>query len=161
MSRTLRLLALSMLMVLPAVATAIAQDSSYIKVPNEEPEMAAAKAKARATLGQFWEKLDKPGPDDSGFALKVAIPYGTNSTEHIWTKDVERRDGKIFAVINNVPRDAKTIRLGQRIEVADTQISDWLYMRSGKMVGNYTLRPLLKRMPPKDAERYRAMLADP
>ena len=60
-----------------------------------------------------------------------------------------------------MPRDAKTIRLGQRIEVADTQISDWLYMRSGKMVGNYTLRPLLKRMPPKDAERYRAMLADP
>jgi hypothetical protein len=29
------------------------------------------------------------------------------------------------------------------------------------MVGNYTMRPLLKRMPPQDAARYRAMLADP
>jgi hypothetical protein len=33
-------------------------------------------------------------------------------------------------------------------------------MRAGKMVGNYTMRPLLKRMPPNDATRYRAMLAD-
>jgi hypothetical protein len=34
-------------------------------------------------------------------------------------------------------------------------------MRAGKMVGNYTMRPLLKRMPLNDAARYRAMLADP
>jgi hypothetical protein len=29
------------------------------------------------------------------------------------------------------------------------------------MVGNNTMRRLLKRMPPNDAARYRAMLADP
>ena len=74
---------------------------------------------------------------------------------------MERKDGKISAVINNVPRDVKTVRVGQRIDVADDQISDWMYLRKGKIVGNYTMRPLLKRMPAKDAERYRAMLQDP
>jgi uncharacterized protein YegJ (DUF2314 family) len=53
------------------------------------------------------------------------------------------------------------VRLGQRIEIGEAQISDWMYIRSGKMVGNHTLQPLLKRMPPQDAARYRAMLADP
>ena len=149
------------LLVLAAPGAAVAQDSSYIKVPNEDQEMNEAKDKARASLEHFWEKFTNPGPDDTGFAIKVALPYGRNNTEHIWTKDIERKDGKISAVINNVPRDVKTVQLGQRIEVADAQISDWMYMRAGKIVGNYTMRPLLKRMPPQDAARYRAMLADP
>ena len=161
MLKVLRLLGLAAMTALAIPAASVAQDSSYIKVPNADPEMEAAKAQARATLGHFWDKFTNPGPGESGFAFKVALPYGSNSTEHIWTKDIERRDGKITAVINNVPRDVKTVRLGQRIEVADAQISDWFYLRDGKMVGNYTMRPLLKRMPPQDAARYRAMLADP
>jgi uncharacterized protein YegJ (DUF2314 family) len=138
-----------------------AQDSSYIKIPNRDPAMEAAKAKARTTIGQFWEKLERPGPGEEGFALKVALPYNPRDSEHIWTKDVERRDGKITAVINNRPRDVKTVRLGQRIEIREDQISDWMFMRNGKMVGNYTLRPMLERMPPADAARYRAMLEEP
>ena len=160
MTRLLRVLALCVLAGLALPCAAAAQDSSYIKVPNQDPEMEDAKAKARATLGHFWEKFANPGPGEDGFAIKVALPYGDNNTEHIWTRDIERKDGKISAVINNVPRDVKTVRLGQRIDVADAQISDWLYMRSGKMVGNYTMRPLLKRLPPREAARYRAMLAD-
>lgn len=149
------------LLALAAPAAVLAQDSSYIKVPNEDQEMSEAKDKARASLEHFWEKFTNPGPDDTGFAIKVALPHGRDSTESIWAKDIERKDGKISAVINNVPRDVKTVRLGQRIEVADGQISDWMYMRAGKIVGNYTMRPMLKRMPPQDAARYRAMLADP
>lgn len=145
-----------------AVAEVVrAQDSSYIKIPNRDPEMEAAKAKARATLSQFWEKLERPGPGEEGFALKVSLPYSPRDTEHIWTKDVERKDGKITAVINNRPRDVKTVRLGQRIEIREDQISDWMFVRNGKMVGNFTLRPMLARMPPADAARYRAMLEEP
>jgi uncharacterized protein YegJ (DUF2314 family) len=40
-------------------------------------------------------------------------------------------------------------------------ISDWLYIRGGKMVGNRTLVPLLKTMPEKEAASYRKMLAEP
>jgi uncharacterized protein YegJ (DUF2314 family) len=144
-----------------APGTAPAQDSSYIKLPNADPKMEAAKAKARATLAQFWEKLERPGPGEEGFALKVSLPYSPRDTEHIWTKDVERKDGRITGVINNRPRDVKTVRLGQRIEISEDQISDWMFIRNGKMVGNYTLRPLLERMPPAEAARYRAMLEEP
>jgi uncharacterized protein YegJ (DUF2314 family) len=55
----------------------------------------------------------------------------------------------------------RTVRLGDRIEIAEHQISDWMYVRNGKWVGNYTLRPLLKRMPPHQAARYISKLADP
>jgi uncharacterized protein YegJ (DUF2314 family) len=146
---------------LAAPVAAVAQDSGSITVPNEDQELNEARDKARSLLGHFWQKLGDPGPDETGFAIKVALPHGRNSTESIWTKDIERKDGKISAVINNVPREVTTVRVGERIQIAEGQISDWMYMRAGKIVGNFTMRPLLKRMQPQDAARYRAMLADP
>jgi uncharacterized protein YegJ (DUF2314 family) len=142
------------------LAAATAQDSSYVTLPNEDPEMEEAKAMARSTLPSFWSKLANPAPGEERFALKVALPFGENNTEHIWTKDIERRNGKVSVVINNVPRDVKDVAIGQRIEVDESQISDWMFARRGKIVGNYTMRPLLKRIPPQDAARYRAMLED-
>ena len=133
MPKALGLMGVAMMMALAMPAVLMAQDSSYIKVPNADPEMETAKAQARASLGHFWERLANPGEGENGFAIKVALPSGANNTEHIWMKDVERKDGRISAVINNVPRDVKTVRLGERIEVAEPQISDWLYMRAGKM----------------------------
>ena len=137
-----------------------AQDPSTIKVPNEDPEMGAAKANARATLAKFWRAYENPGPGERDFALKVALPFAQNNTEHIWVSDIQRDGSSVSGVINNVPRDVKTLRLGQRIQIRDEQISDWMYLREGKIVGNHTLRPLLKRMPPAEAARYRVMLAE-
>jgi uncharacterized protein YegJ (DUF2314 family) len=152
--------ALALLVVLVG-ATASAQGPGVTMVPENDPEMAAAIAKGRATLGQFWQALEKPAPNEQSFALKVALPLGNGRAEHIWANNVERRDGKIFGTINNEPKDLKNVRLGQRIEVSDVLISDWMYMRSGKIVGGYTIRALLKHMPPDRAAHLRAMLADP
>jgi uncharacterized protein YegJ (DUF2314 family) len=131
-----------------------------INVPNADPEMAAAQAKARATLQQFWMAYNDPGPADEGFALKVAIPYGCNNSEHVWTDRIEVEAGKITGVVGNEPRYARAIRSGQRIEIAEGRVSDWMFMRAGKIVGNHTMRPLLKRMPPAEAARYRAMFLE-
>ena len=89
------------------------------------------------------------------------MPYGINSTEHMWANDLERKEGKILGTINNEPRHVNAIRRGQRIEISEGQISEWMYMRAGKIVGKHTMRPLLKRMPPQEAARNQAMLAEP
>jgi uncharacterized protein YegJ (DUF2314 family) len=86
--------------------------------------------------------------------------------QHVWCNNVERAGGRMFATVNNAPILAsrslqRGVQRGQRIEVNERQISDWMYLRAGKIVGNYTMRPLLQRMPPQEAARYRAMLADP
>jgi uncharacterized protein YegJ (DUF2314 family) len=161
MTHILRLLALAAFLSLGLSLAAMAQNSPVVRVPSQDTEMAEAVVKARATLPQFWEKVAKPGPQENGFSLKVAFPSGANSTEHIWTRDVEQRDGKIFGIVDNASKSANAVQLGQRIEIADERISGWMYRRSGKIVGGYTIRPLLKRMPPTEAERFRAMLEEP
>lgn len=139
----------------------VAAAQAVIHVPNNDPEMAAAQAKAQASLAEFWRVFDRPGANEEGFAVKVAIPYGANNSEHMWFNGIERSGSKLFGTLNNNPVHVKELRRGQRIEIDEARISDWMYLRSGKIVGNHTMRPLLKRLPPQEAARYRAMLAEP
>ncbi len=53
------------------------------------------------------------------------------------------------------------VEAGERYSFKEADISDWMFMRNGKIVGNETMRPLLKRMPKAEAARYRAMLESP
>ncbi|MDO9383076.1 MAG: DUF2314 domain-containing protein [Hyphomicrobiaceae bacterium] len=140
--------------------TTWAQDK-VIRVPDDDAEMVAAIAKARATLPEFWREMEAPGPGVESFALKVAIPYGTDRHEHFWLTDVERRGDQISGIISNDPNNATHVAKGDRYEFTEADISDWLIRRDGKMVGNETMRPLLKRMPAEQAEQYRAMYANP
>lgn len=122
--------------------------------------MAAAIAKARAGLPDFWRALANPPAGTEGYSLKVAIHDG-DQTEHFWTSDVEQKDTKIFATIANEPEMVGNVQEGQRIEVPEADISDWMSRRNGKIVGNETMRVLLDYMSQEEAAQYRAMLEEP
>ena len=146
--------------VLLSLLTACSKRDKVINVEDNDAEMVAAIAKARDTLPQFWQVFDKPERGEKEFSLKVEITDKKGS-EHFWATDVERRDGKIWGTINNDPNIVAKVKLGDRIEIPEKDISDWLYMRDGKMVGNRTLVPLLKTMPEKEAAAYRKLMAEP
>jgi uncharacterized protein YegJ (DUF2314 family) len=131
-----------------------------ITVEEDDPEMNAAIAKARSTLPEFWKHFDSPGPGEGNFVLKVEINDGKVG-EHFWVSSLERKDGKLLGTIDNEPSLVKNVKNGERIEIPQDKISDWMYMRNGKMVGNETARPLLKKMPKEEAEAVRAMLEVP
>jgi uncharacterized protein YegJ (DUF2314 family) len=146
--------------ILFALLPACSKRDKVINIADDDPEMLAAIAKARDTLPQFWTVFDKRERGESGFSLKVKIT-DKRGTEHFWATDIERREGKIMGTINNDPNIVATVKFGDRIQIPDADISDWLYMREGKMVGNETLKPLLKTMPPREAKRLKSIMANP
>lgn len=129
-------------------------------VADDDAEMAAAIAKARKTLPDFWKVFEDPKQGETRFALKVAI-RDENGAEHFWVNELERKGGKVFGEVNNDPNTVKSVKLGQRIEIPPADVSDWTYTRDGKMHGNFTLRALFKHIPPKDVEALKKLLADP
>lgn len=167
MPPTVLAMAAIVLISITGVATTVAaqqaevDSGATINVPQTDREMADAQRQARDSLARFWAVFDNPAAGEGGFALKVAVPIGARDSEHIWTNDIKRDGDKVSGVVNNAPQKAKSVGFGDRIEIAPDRISDWMYMRNGRIVGNFTLRPLLKRMPPAQAQRYRAMLAEP
>jgi uncharacterized protein YegJ (DUF2314 family) len=142
------------------LAPASARDKT-ISVEQDDPAMNAAIAKARSSLPEFWQHLETPGPGEEGFALKVRVPYDGDSAEHFWLGGIERKDGKLSGIVDNDPSSATHVQRGQRYEFTEADISDWLYLRNGKMVGNETMRPLLDRMPKELADQYRQMMETP
>jgi uncharacterized protein YegJ (DUF2314 family) len=145
---------------LSVALTACSKRDRVVSVAGDHPEMTAAISKGRETLPQFWQIFDTRAHGENGFSLKVRIT-DKKGTEYFWATDIERRGARLTGTINNDPEIVASVKLGQIIDIPEAEIADWLYLRDGKMVGNYTLRPLLKQMPPAEAERLKKMMADP
>ncbi len=134
-------------------------EDKVVQVRSDDADMLAARNKAQATLSSFWAKHDRPGVGEDGFALKLAIRDGEN-VEHMWCGYVEGTAGKSRCRISNEPETVKTVTFGQTVDVDPAIISDWMYMKDGKIKGGQTIRVLVARMPDEEAETYRKLLAE-
>jgi uncharacterized protein YegJ (DUF2314 family) len=123
--------------------------SGVVSVPADDARMNAAIAKARSTVRTFEAALRSPKPSQYGFSVKVRIDGGGNA-EHFWTSGVTY-DGTVFhARIANDPEVVTTVKLGQAVSVHPRDISDWMYVDDGVLVGGYTLRALRDALSPAD-----------
>jgi len=123
-------------------------------VEKNDPDMAAAFRKARESLPEFLALARAPRPTATKLAVKIAIPAGDDH-EYFWVAQFAPRGDKYAGRINNTPRAAKQVKLGQVVEFSEAEIVDWLYMEGGKMRGNFTACALLKREPADQVEAMR------
>jgi uncharacterized protein YegJ (DUF2314 family) len=136
--------------------------SPVIDVPSADAEMAAAIAKARATLPTFWASFEAPKPTETGHSLKVRFPTSPRNGEHIWMLDVKRLPNGLYSGrFGNAPRDLRGKREGDLAQFREADISDWMFVRNGKIVGCETMKPLLKSLPKADADAFRARMETP
>jgi uncharacterized protein YegJ (DUF2314 family) len=124
----------------------------------DQQEMDAAIARARDEVDSFIAELEQGNGTD--FSVKAPIE-DRGEVEHFWLTDIVYRNGEFEGFIGNDPGMVTNVRIGQKWTIRKDEISDWMFMRDGKIHGNYTMRPLLKTMPEEEAERFRSMLADP
>ena len=153
-------IALLLIGLLLTLLTACSKRDKVVGIGDDDPEMAAAIAKARQTLPQFWQVFDKREHGESNFVLVVRIT-DKGRIEHFHTTDFERREGKTMVTISNAPKIVASVKLGDRIEIPETGITDWSYMRDGKYVGMTTFKARFKQMPAADVEQVKKMMADP
>ena len=124
-------------------------DHSYdpvTEVEFDDKDMNVAIDDARSSVAEFVERLKNPRPTDESFSVKKMISDG-EEVEYLWLTDVSYSDGKFTGIINEDPQSVRNIKFGQKVTVEETEILDWMYLDDGELVGNFTLRVLLKRMP--------------
>ena len=121
---------------------------TYISVDSETPEMQAAYKEARRTLADFNSKIANPPKDWSDFSIKVAFPTRDDSLEHIWVADIEVSSDKYVGRVANDPVNVAGMKLGDPVEFKSQDVSDWQYMKNGKLYGHYTTRAMMHNMSP-------------
>ena len=122
-----------------------------------DADMIAAKAKARKTLPRFAELIKKKTPG----TYTIKFPLTQNGeTEHIWMQLTGRKDGKFVGLLANKPVNGNQYRMGDKVEVAEADVEDWMVNGPEGIYGGYTARVMLKDMPKEQADALRAKFKD-
>lgn len=124
-------------------------------VADDDPKMQAAIEKARKTIQQFIDANAKPTDKQTGFSVKVAISDGEH-VEHMWIGPVVYKDGKFTGELGNEPNDLENVKIGDDISKAKEEISDWMYIDDGKLVGGYSVRLLRAGLSEADRKNFDA-----
>ncbi|TWT94795.1 hypothetical protein Pla108_36450 [Botrimarina colliarenosi] len=124
----------------------------------DEAEMASATDRAISEVDAFISDLISERSEH--YAVKAPIEDG-GVTEHFWLTGVSFSNNRFTGTIDNEPGIVSNVTMGQQYSLGKTEISDWMFIRDGKMHGNYTMRPLLATMPEAEANMYRQMFATP
>ena len=136
------------------VSSCSKSDDSVTHVANDDKEMNGAIDQARKSVQQFITALQSPKAGQSDFNVKKRFLEADGGGEHIWLRDVTF-DGKNFhGKVNNDPEMVKNVKLGDDATVGKDEISDWMFIENGKLVGGYTLRVIYSHMTQKEKEDF-------
>ena len=110
------------------------------------PRDGSRKEQGARHLAGFLAIAKQPTPAMRNFALKVRVS-DDHGVEYFWVTQFSANGGRFSGKIDNTPRMVRSITAGQVIQFSEGEITDWMYMDSGKMKGNYTACALLQREP--------------
>ncbi len=120
----------------------------YMEVKDNDKAMDGAVDHAQKSLGFFIAALAKKRSGDERFEIKKGFVDG-DVVEHLWIDHLVWDGQKFRGRINNEPADVKNVHLGQSVVVNPRDVSDWMFVKDGKLMGGYTTRVLYGRLSPQ------------
>lgn len=113
-----------------------------------DPDMAAAIAKGKATVGEFLEALQHPKPGQSDFLVRAIFPAEGGKQQILWVAQLTY-DGKVLhgKADDNTAQKGSGIPRNGEVAVEPSAVADWMYRDNGKAAGGWMLRVLKKKFP--------------
>jgi uncharacterized protein YegJ (DUF2314 family) len=136
------------------------ESSDIMMFSPEDSEMNSAIQEASRTLDVFIDNLQSPKPTQRDFSIKARFAYDADEGhyEHIWIDNVAYVGGKFRGRIANDPLYVERLKLGDAVAIDRSDVTDWMFVDNGKLVGGYTLRVMRGRLSPKEREEFDASL---
>lgn len=120
---------------------------------TEDKAMDRAVETAQKKVDKFIAVLSSPKASQSRFAVKKRFIDG-DKVEHLWLNEVSF-DGRLFhGKVDNEPVDIKGVRPGQQVSVSPNEISDWMYVQDGRLVGGYTISAMCQHMSSAEKKQF-------
>ncbi|WP_312745039.1 YegJ family protein [Sphingobacterium multivorum] len=137
----------------PSIKDKIENDD-VIGFRSDDEAMNAAIVKAKNSLNQFVQAVEKPQEGYEAFALKIAYDTPDKSLEHIWVGDISYQNGQFTGVVSNSPVSTKEVALGDTVVIDKQNISDWMYLDKGILRGGYTIRAMRDQLSGSEKEEF-------
>ncbi len=136
-----------------AAAPAVPSATEIARLHADKTRVVVALRLAQTNLPKFVRALRKPKPSQTQFAVKAGI-FDGRRTQHVWLNDVTFDGKKFRGKLGNRVLGVKNAKLGDKVEVAPSGVSDWMYVENRKLIGGYTLRALRDGLSPQDKKSF-------
>ena len=73
----------------------------------------------------------------------------------MWLNQLYFKSEQLFGVLDSDPVSVFTVKAGDSLEIQRDKVSDWMYIKNGKLVGGYTIKVLYNKMSKKEREQFK------
>lgn len=123
----------------------LAQHESVNAGPPQD-SLSAAIQQARGTISTFFRAIRIPRRTQTDFRIQAVFEDG-HQREHLWLADLDFRTRPATGIVCERPT-IKTVSYRKRVPFRPDQVSDWMYLDNGRVVGAYA-NGLLRRDKPE------------
>lgn len=141
-------------LVLLAACSGGGEDAAFRKA------MKAATEEAQARFDAFWASYQAPAENEYDFRIKIDLPGEAPPTEEgggLWVEDVTLLDAG-YSGLASAPAGA--VGAGEPVSFTRKDIRDWSFIRGEQLIGHYTTRVLLPKLPRDQAEALKSMFGE-
>jgi uncharacterized protein YegJ (DUF2314 family) len=116
-------------------------DTTYAVRPDD-PEMRAARERARCTVSEFIRRFHHPPATQTEVKLK-GVFRDDEGTEYLWL-DVLRVDGDSVFVgtVANDPGRVRSLAYGDTVTIRSGEVADWYAVDRDTLIAGFTTRVL-------------------
>jgi uncharacterized protein YegJ (DUF2314 family) len=105
---------------------------------------------ARDTLSGFFRHLNRKDSGDDYFCVKYPFAADDDSginSEQLWLTGIQFKNGIYYGILANNPRHLNGMKKGDTVIFEMDSITDWMYVRSGRIIGGESIKYLLEQIP--------------
>ena len=99
-------------------------------------------ARARAGEKQFYIKYPFPADDETGVSATGGVV-----TEQIWLTGIHFKNNRYYGQLTSVPMHLSGMKPGDTVIFEADDITDWMFVRSGRIIGGLSVKYLLEKIP--------------
>lgn len=113
-----------------------------ISVPDDDPLMQEAVAKARRSWQQFVAAFEAAAGEN--FSIKAPVSHSGN-TEFIWITVTAVEGNQVYGTLANEPANLGPLKVGSKVKVPLSDLNDWCFMDAQRALqGGFTLAAVHK-----------------
>lgn len=120
------------------------------RVAHNDAEIAQIAEDARSTLPVFFRYVNRTDGERDHCYIKCPFAADEGSdinAEQIWLTGIHYKNGSYLGVIASTPRYVSGMKKGNTVAFNIDAITDWMYVKGGKIIGGESIKCLVERMP--------------
>jgi len=105
---------------------------------------------ARNTLPGFFRQLTRANSKEEHFCIKYPFKADNDSgvdMEQVWLTGIHFKNGIYYGFIASAPQHLSGMKKGDKVIFDTDTITDWMYVRGGRIIGGDSIKYLLEKKP--------------